>query len=65
MRGTRLFFEAIETTTMEDKMLMEEVLSNTGWTSADAEQIFVLRIRPAGSPAGLASGQVKLAGSLG
>ena len=25
------FCEAIETTTMEDKMLMEEVLSNTGW----------------------------------
>ena len=28
-------------------MLMEEVLNNTGWTSADAERIFLLRIRPA------------------
>ena len=46
MRGGRLC-EAIETTTMEDKMLMEEVLSNTGWTSADAERISLLRIRPA------------------
>ena len=27
---------------MEDKMLMEEVLNNTGWTSADAERIFLL-----------------------
>ena len=39
--------EAIETTTMEDKMLLKEVLNNTGWTSADAEQIGLLRIRPA------------------
>ena len=31
---------------MEDKILMEEMLSNTGWTSADAERIFPLRIRP-------------------
>ena len=37
----------IETTTMEDKMLMEEALNNTGWTSADAERIFLLQIRPA------------------
>ena len=28
-------------------MLMEEMLSNTGWTSADAERIGLLRIRPA------------------
>ena len=28
-------------------MLLKEVLSNTGWTSADAERIFLLRIRPA------------------
>ena len=46
MRGGRLC-EAIETTTMEDKMLMEEALNNTGWTSADAERIFLLQIRPA------------------
>ena len=31
---------------MEDKILMEEMLSNTGWTSADAERIFPLRIHP-------------------
>ena len=41
MRVGRLFFEAIETTTMEDKMLLKEVLNNTGWTSADAERIFL------------------------
>ena len=28
-------------------MLMEEVINNTGWTSADAERVFLLRIRPA------------------
>ena len=28
---------------MEDKMLMEVVLNNTGWTSADAERIFLIR----------------------
>ena len=28
-------------------MLMEEVINNTGWTSADAERIFLLQIRPA------------------
>ena len=28
-------------------MLMEEALNNTGWTSADAERIFLLQIRPA------------------
>ena len=32
---------------MEDKILMAEALNNTGWTSADAEQIGLLRIRPA------------------
>ena len=32
---------------MEDKILMVEALNNTGWTSADAEQIVLLRIRPA------------------
>ena len=32
---------------MEDKMLMAEALNNTGWTSADAERIGLLRIRPA------------------
>ena len=46
MRVGRLC-EAIETTTTDDKMLMEEVLNNTGWTSADAERIFLLQIRPA------------------
>ena len=30
VRGGRLC-EAIETATMEDKMLIDEVLSNTGW----------------------------------
>ena len=44
MRGGRLF-EVTEIATTGDKMLMEEVLSNTGWTSADAEQILLLRIR--------------------
>ena len=39
--------EAIEIATMEDKILMEEVLNNTGWTSADVERVFLLRIRPA------------------
>ena len=28
-------------------MLMEEVLSNTGWTSADAKWVYMLRSRPA------------------
>ena len=28
-------------------MLMEEVLINTGWTSADAERIYLPRFRPA------------------
>ena len=28
-------------------MLMEEVLSNTGWTSADVEWVCMLRSRPA------------------
>ena len=28
-------------------MLMAEALNNTGWTSADAERIGLLRIRPA------------------
>ena len=28
-------------------MLLKEVLNNTGWTSADAERIFLLWIRPA------------------
>ena len=28
-------------------MLMEEVLINTGWTSADVERIFLPRFRPA------------------
>ena len=46
MRGGRLC-EVTEIATTGDKMPMEEVLSNTGWTSADAEQIFLLRIRPA------------------
>ena len=46
MRGGRLF-EVTEIATTEDKMLLKEVLSNTGWTSADAEQIFLLQIRPA------------------
>ena len=46
MRVGRLC-EAIETTTTDDKMLMEEVLINTGWTSADAERIFLPRFRPA------------------
>jgi len=46
VRGGRLC-EVTEIATTGDKMPMEEVLSNTGWTSADAEQIFVLRIRPA------------------
>ena len=32
---------------MGDKMPMEEVLNDTGWTSADAERIGLLRIRPA------------------
>ena len=32
---------------MEDKMLMAEALNNTGWTSADAERIGLLRIRSA------------------
>ena len=36
----------IEIATMEDKMLIKEVLSNTGRTSADAEQIFILPNRP-------------------
>ena len=36
-----VLFEAIETTTTADKMLLKEVLNNTGWTSADAEQIFL------------------------
>ena len=40
MRGVRLF-EVTEIATMEDTMLIEEVLSNTGWTSADAEQILL------------------------
>ena len=46
MRGGRLF-EVTEIATTGDKMLIEEVLSNTGWTSADAERIGLLRIRPA------------------
>ena len=46
MRGGRLR-EAIETTTMEDKMLMQEVLSNTGWTSAEAKRVDLLWSRPA------------------
>ena len=33
--------------TMEDKMLLKGVLSNTGWTSADAERIGLLQNRPA------------------
>ena len=40
MRGHR------DRDTMEDKILMAEALNNTGWTSADAEQIGLLRIRP-------------------
>ena len=46
MRGGRLR-EAIETTTMEDKMLMQEVLSNTGWTSTRMIQTRLLLNRPA------------------
>ena len=46
MRGGRLC-EVTEIATTGDKMPMEEVLSNTGWASADAERIFLLQIRPA------------------
>ena len=46
MRVGRLC-EAIETTTTDDKMLMEEVLINTGWTSAETEQTCMLLNRPA------------------
>ena len=45
-RGGRLC-EATKIVTMEDKILMAEALNNTGWTSADAERIGLLRIRPA------------------
>ena len=31
---------------MEDKMLIKEVVNNTGWTSADAERVCMLRNRP-------------------
>ena len=34
-----VFFEAIETTTTADKMLLKEVLSNTSWASADVERV--------------------------
>ena len=36
----------IEIATMEDKMLIKEVLSNTGRTSAEAEQTCMLPNRP-------------------
>eukprot|EP01043_Picozoa_sp_COSAG02_P029851 COSAG02_NODE_1877_length_10559_cov_8.819025_8_plen_71_part_00 len=41
--------EATEIATMEDKMLMEEVLINTGRTSAYAERIYIYLLlnRPA------------------
>ena len=45
-RGGRLL-EATNIATTEDKMLMEEVLGNTCWTSADAERACMLRGRPA------------------
>ena len=46
MRGGRLF-EVTEIVTTGDKMPMEEMLSDTGWTSADAERIGLLQNRPA------------------
>ena len=45
-RGGRLL-EITEIATMEDKMLIKEVLSNTSGTSAEAEQTFMLLNRPA------------------
>ena len=45
-RGGRLF-KLNEIVTIHDKMWMEEVLNNTGWTSADAERIGLLLNRPA------------------
>ena len=45
-RGGRLF-ELIEIATSEDKMLMEEVLSNIGWTSTAVFQTDVLASHPA------------------
>ena len=44
-RGGRLL-EITEIATMEDKMLIKEVLINTGWTSAETEQTRMLLNRP-------------------
>ena len=46
MRGGRLC-EVTEIATTGDKMPMEEVLSNTGWTSAADFQTDMLAIYPA------------------
>ena len=46
-RGGRLLEITEITAAMEDKMLMEEVLGKTCWTSADAERACMLRGRPA------------------
>ena len=40
-------FEATKIATTDDKMLVETVLNNTVWTSADAERISLLLNRPA------------------
>ena len=44
--GGRLL-EVTEIATTDEKMPREEVLNNTGWTSADAERVCMLRSRPA------------------
>ena len=44
-RGGRLL-EITEIATVEDKMLIKEVLINTGWTSAETEQTRMLLNRP-------------------
>ena len=44
--GGRLL-EVTEIATTDDKMPREEVLNNTGWTSADAERVCMLWSRPA------------------
>ena len=45
-RGGRLL-EVTEIATTDDKMPREEVLNNTGWTSADVERVCALWTRPA------------------